>query len=106
MISMIRSRFSVKEYRHIWPGESSKKRPHDVLGVCRGAKMDSAGNEGAEIDKAAPGLFSPKGGKIEKIWVELSLEPIWRFMNQDEKTTPKAGRPRLRRAGAGSWVVE
>ena len=43
MNEMIRSRFSGKEYRCIWPGVSSKKRPHDVVGVSRGAKMDGAG---------------------------------------------------------------
>jgi len=36
---MIRSRFSVKEYRAIWPCVSKKNLPHDVVGSNTYLKM-------------------------------------------------------------------
>jgi len=75
---MIRSRFSVREYRAIWPCVSKKNLPHDVVGSntylkmwteCRKGKdgmtvnqelgLDGKAKNGRNLGRAIPWTHNP-----------------------------------------------
>ena len=61
---------------------SSRIQPHDVAGATDWLKLRAGATKGADAETVTGGLILPEGWKIEEIWVDLSLEPISFFKNQ------------------------
>jgi hypothetical protein len=61
---------------------SSQIQPHDVVGTTHWLKLSAGAKKGADAETVTGGLDLTEGRKIEKIWVELTLELISFFKNQ------------------------